>query len=157
MPGGWLPAVTLVRKDVLIIGAGPSGLFAASELARHGVDARVVEREVRPHHEARATTIQPCTLEILDSVGPVRRGGAQLGAARWLRPRVETGARPARRCAPVATRRLRGGARDRRPPRPPRLGPCTYRDSGHRRPVRQGREPPAGNTDPVTAALARNA
>ena len=59
----------LVRKDVLIIGAGPSGLFAASELARHGVDARLVEREVRPHHEARATTIQPGTLEILDSVG----------------------------------------------------------------------------------------
>ena len=59
----------LVRKDVLIIGAGPSGLFAASELMRHGVEARLVEREVRPHHEARATTIQPSTLEILDSVG----------------------------------------------------------------------------------------
>jgi 2-polyprenyl-6-methoxyphenol hydroxylase-like FAD-dependent oxidoreductase len=61
--------VILVRKDVLIIGAGPSGLFAASELARHGVDARLLEREVEPHHEARATTIQPGTLEILDSVG----------------------------------------------------------------------------------------
>jgi 6-methylpretetramide 4-monooxygenase / 4-hydroxy-6-methylpretetramide 12a-monooxygenase len=69
VPGAWLPGVILVRKDVLIIGAGPSGLFAASELARHGVDARLVEREVRPHHEARATTIQPGTLEILDSVG----------------------------------------------------------------------------------------
>jgi 6-methylpretetramide 4-monooxygenase / 4-hydroxy-6-methylpretetramide 12a-monooxygenase len=69
VPGAWLQGVILVRKDVLIIGAGPSGLFAASELARHGVDARLVEREVRPHHEARATTIQPGTLEILDSVG----------------------------------------------------------------------------------------
>ena len=69
MPGGWRPGVILVRKDVLIIGAGPSGLFAASELMRHGVEARLVEREVRPHHEARATTIQPGTLEILDSVG----------------------------------------------------------------------------------------
>jgi 2-polyprenyl-6-methoxyphenol hydroxylase-like FAD-dependent oxidoreductase len=69
MPGGRFPGVILVRKNVLIIGAGPSGLFAASELARHGVDARLVEREVRPHHEARATTIQPGTLEILDSVG----------------------------------------------------------------------------------------
>ena len=56
-------------KHVLVIGAGPSGLFAASELARHGVNARLVEREVRPHHEARATAIQPGTLEILDSVG----------------------------------------------------------------------------------------
>ncbi len=57
------------RTDVLIIGAGPSGLFAAAELARHGVQARLVERDARPHREARATAIQPGTLEILDSVG----------------------------------------------------------------------------------------
>ncbi len=36
----------MARNDVLIIGAGPSGLFAAAELARHGVKARLVEREV---------------------------------------------------------------------------------------------------------------
>ena len=59
----------MTRNDVLIIGAGPSGLFAAAELARHGVEARLIEREVRPHRQARATAIQPGTLEILDSVG----------------------------------------------------------------------------------------
>lgn len=59
----------MTRSDVLIIGAGPSGVFAAAELARHGVEARLIEREVRPHREARATAIQPGTLEILDSVG----------------------------------------------------------------------------------------
>src|SRR5918994_845416 len=59
----------MARNEVLIIGAGPSGLFAASELARHGVDVRLVGRGVPPHHEARATAIQPGTLEILDSVG----------------------------------------------------------------------------------------
>ncbi len=58
-----------MQKEVLIIGAGPSGLFAAAELIRHGVDARLVEREVHSHHQARATTIQAGTLEILDSVG----------------------------------------------------------------------------------------
>src|SRR5215467_11217007 len=58
-----------MRNDILIIGAGPSGLFAAAELARHGVAARLIEREVRPHREARATAIQPGTLEILDTVG----------------------------------------------------------------------------------------
>jgi 2-polyprenyl-6-methoxyphenol hydroxylase-like FAD-dependent oxidoreductase len=59
----------MTRHDVLIIGAGPSGLFAAAELARHGVKARLIERDTRPHREARATAIQPGTLEILDSVG----------------------------------------------------------------------------------------
>lgn len=54
---------------VLIIGAGPSGLFAAAELARHGINARLVEKDERLHREARATAIQPGTLEILNSVG----------------------------------------------------------------------------------------
>ena len=57
------------RNKVLIVGAGPSGLFAACELARHGVAVRLVERDLKPHREARATAIQPGTLEILDSVG----------------------------------------------------------------------------------------
>jgi 6-methylpretetramide 4-monooxygenase / 4-hydroxy-6-methylpretetramide 12a-monooxygenase len=58
---------------VVVIGAGPSGLFAAIELARHGVHARVVEREPRPHHQARATALQPGTLEILQQAGVLDR------------------------------------------------------------------------------------
>jgi 2-polyprenyl-6-methoxyphenol hydroxylase-like FAD-dependent oxidoreductase len=54
---------------VLIVGAGPSGLFAAVELARHGVRARLVEREPVPLREARATALQPGTLEILAQAG----------------------------------------------------------------------------------------
>jgi 6-methylpretetramide 4-monooxygenase / 4-hydroxy-6-methylpretetramide 12a-monooxygenase len=57
------------ESDVLVIGGGPSGLFAAAELARHGVRARVVEREPSPHHQARATALQPATLEILQQAG----------------------------------------------------------------------------------------
>jgi 2-polyprenyl-6-methoxyphenol hydroxylase-like FAD-dependent oxidoreductase len=54
---------------VLVVGAGPSGLFAAVELARHGVRAHVVERLPEPHREARATALQPGTLEILARAG----------------------------------------------------------------------------------------
>ena len=63
----------MARNDVLIIGAGPSGLFAAGELARQGVGVRLIERELRPHRQARATAIQPGTLEILDSAGLLPR------------------------------------------------------------------------------------
>src|SRR5262249_18634416 len=85
-----------MRSDVLVVGAGPSGLFAAAELARHGVNARLIERDVRPHRQARATAIQPGTLEILDSVGalpPFLDVGEHVHCARMYgRNMVELGA-----------------------------------------------------------------
>jgi 2-polyprenyl-6-methoxyphenol hydroxylase-like FAD-dependent oxidoreductase len=58
-------------EDVFIVGGGPSGLFSACELARHGVRARVVDREPEPHHQARATAIQPATLEMFARAGVI--------------------------------------------------------------------------------------
>ena len=68
--------------EVFVVGAGPSGLFSAIELARHGVQVRVVERDPQPHHQARATTIQPGTLELLSRAGV---GEAILAASEHLR------------------------------------------------------------------------
>ena len=62
-----------IKPQVLIVGAGPAGLFAACELARHGVSARLVDRMTEPHHEARATALQPAVLELLARAGVVER------------------------------------------------------------------------------------
>jgi 2-polyprenyl-6-methoxyphenol hydroxylase-like FAD-dependent oxidoreductase len=75
----------MARRDVLIIGAGPGGLFVAAELARHGVPARLVEHAPHPHHETRATSIKPGVLEILDAVGlipPLMDAAIALGGGR---------------------------------------------------------------------------
>ncbi len=71
-----------VGVDVLVVGAGPSGLFSAIELARHGILARVVERNPEPHHQARATALQPGTLELLARAGVM---DAVLAASEHLR------------------------------------------------------------------------
>jgi 2-polyprenyl-6-methoxyphenol hydroxylase-like FAD-dependent oxidoreductase len=54
---------------VLIVGAGPAGLFAACELMRHGVRPRVVEQRAAPHHETRGTALQPAVLDLIDRAG----------------------------------------------------------------------------------------
>lgn len=58
-----------MSENVLIVGGGPSGLFAAAELRRHGLCPRVVERESRPHRQSRATAIQSACLELLQRAG----------------------------------------------------------------------------------------
>src|SRR5262245_1149767 len=54
--------------QVLIAGAGPTGLFMACELVRHGVPCRIVDKNGGPSGQSRATSLQPRTLEILDAV-----------------------------------------------------------------------------------------
>lgn len=54
---------------VLIVGAGPAGLFAACELIRYGVRPRIVDRNPAPHHEARGTALQPAVLASLHRAG----------------------------------------------------------------------------------------
>jgi 2-polyprenyl-6-methoxyphenol hydroxylase-like FAD-dependent oxidoreductase len=74
---------------VLIVGAGPAGLFAACELLRHGVKARVVERRLAPHGETRGTALQPAVLEILERGGliePFLRASVRIRHIQLLGP-----------------------------------------------------------------------
>jgi 2-polyprenyl-6-methoxyphenol hydroxylase-like FAD-dependent oxidoreductase len=58
---------------VLIVGAGPTGLTLACELARTGVPFRVVEAAPGPQQGSRGKGVQPRTLEVLDDLGIVDR------------------------------------------------------------------------------------
>ncbi|MEU2775630.1 FAD-dependent monooxygenase [Streptomyces sp. NPDC007162] len=55
--------------DVLIVGAGPTGLALGVDLARRGVDALVVEAGERLSPGSRGKGIQPRTQEVFDDLG----------------------------------------------------------------------------------------
>src|SRR5215210_824816 len=58
---------------VLVVGAGPTGLMVANELARHGVRPRIVDRAPAPATTSRALVVQPRTLEIFDDIGVIEQ------------------------------------------------------------------------------------
>src|SRR5271170_6948478 len=61
------PAAT----DVLIVGAGPTGLALACDLARRGVNFRIVDKIATYFAGSRGKGLQPRSLEVLDDLGIV--------------------------------------------------------------------------------------
>jgi 2-polyprenyl-6-methoxyphenol hydroxylase-like FAD-dependent oxidoreductase len=77
--------------DVLIVGAGPTGLMLANQLARRGVRALIVDRHAGPARETRALGVQARTLEIYARLGIVDQalelGKRATGANLWVQAR----------------------------------------------------------------------
>lgn len=57
------------EAQVLVVGAGPTGLLLAAELHRRGVACRLVDANPAPLHWDRATVVHPRSLEVFESLG----------------------------------------------------------------------------------------
>ena len=64
-------ADTAISTDVLIVGAGPVGLFLANECSRRGLRFRLIEERSSQSEHSKALAIFPRTLEIFDMAGVV--------------------------------------------------------------------------------------
>jgi 2-polyprenyl-6-methoxyphenol hydroxylase-like FAD-dependent oxidoreductase len=67
------PARGRGAPEALIVGAGPTGLTLACELARRGVPFRLIEASPGPQRGSRGKGIQPRSLEVFDDLGIVDR------------------------------------------------------------------------------------
>ena len=73
--------------DVLIVGAGPTGLTLACDLRRRGISCLVIDQATTFHTRSRGKGIQPRTLEVFDDLGVVepivRQGWSRDVRVRW--------------------------------------------------------------------------
>src|SRR6266849_2115560 len=80
--------------DVLVVGAGPTGLMLANQLARRGARALIVDRHAGPALQTRALGVQARTLEIYAHLGIVEQalelGKRATGANLWAQGRRAT-------------------------------------------------------------------
>jgi NADPH-dependent dioxygenase len=61
------------QPEVLIVGAGPTGLILAHELLRRGIRCRMVEKRQGPSGATRAFTLHSRTMEMFDHMGIAER------------------------------------------------------------------------------------
>ncbi len=75
-----------IEEDVpvLIVGAGPAGLTAATTLARHGVASLIVERKLATSELPRATGLSVRSMEILRSWGLEAQARAGAPDIEWM-------------------------------------------------------------------------
>ncbi|MET7800022.1 monooxygenase [Streptomyces decoyicus] len=59
--------------EVIVVGAGPTGLLLAAELALGGVRVQIIERRAAAQRDSRALTLHPRSIELMDQRGLVER------------------------------------------------------------------------------------
>ena len=64
---------TRPATEALIVGAGPTGLTLACELARRHVPFRLIEAATGPQPGSRGKGVQPRTLEVFHDLGIIDR------------------------------------------------------------------------------------
>jgi 2-polyprenyl-6-methoxyphenol hydroxylase-like FAD-dependent oxidoreductase len=82
--------------DVLVVGAGPTGLMLANQLGRRGVRVMIIDRHSGPAQQTRAMAVHARTLEIYSKLGIAERalelgkrgGGANMWADGMLKARI---------------------------------------------------------------------
>jgi 2-polyprenyl-6-methoxyphenol hydroxylase-like FAD-dependent oxidoreductase len=83
--------VAEAETDVLIIGAGPTGLVLALWLAHFGVRIRIIDKTAEPGTTSRALAVQARTLELYDQLdlsdAVAKRSRPALAASLWVRGR----------------------------------------------------------------------
>src|SRR5262249_44605437 len=77
---------TAAECQVLVVGAGPTGLVLACELLAHGIQTRIIDRNDGAVLETRALGVHARTLAMLDGMGLVERfldHGQRVRRFRW--------------------------------------------------------------------------
>ncbi len=84
----------MTHSDVLIVGAGPTGLVLALWLAKFGVKLRLIDKRAEPGATSRALAVQARTLELYRQLnvsdGAVKRGYRVPAANLWIRGHRKT-------------------------------------------------------------------
>jgi 2-polyprenyl-6-methoxyphenol hydroxylase-like FAD-dependent oxidoreductase len=65
----YLTAMALISSDIIILGAGPTGLMFANQLTRFGVDFIILDQKAGPTDQSRALVVHPRSMEIYQQLG----------------------------------------------------------------------------------------